>query len=68
MSSLRGTEHGFSLNFPLCRELVLTDKKGMLVVGSLLALESSTCWYIGFIKNCLFCLSRRQYGNSCYNT
>ena len=40
-SSLRGTEHAFSFNFILCRELVMTltylRKKGMLLVGSLLA-------------------------------
>ena len=41
MGSLRGTEHAFSFNFVLCRELVMTVnvlcKKGMLLVGSLLA-------------------------------
>ena len=60
MSSHRGTEHAITL-----WKLMLSHKKGILLVGSLLARRVRHATTKVLLQ--LFFLSRWQHGNGCYN-
>ena len=69
MSSLWGTEHAFSFNFLLCRELVMTVKIPVQernttcrIVASVGSLTHSV-----LIKRRPLCLSKWWHSNSCYD-
>ena len=71
MSSLQGTEHAIRFNFLLCRELVVKVNVAVQernVTYRIAASVERLMWkYISPNKNRLFCLSRWQRSNSCYN-
>ena len=71
MSSLQGTEHAISFNFLLCRKLVVKVNVAVQERNATYRIAASVerlmRKYISPNKNRLFCLSRWQHSNSCYN-
>ena len=71
MSSLQGTEHAASFNFLLCRKLVMKVNVAVQERNATYRIAASVerlmQKYISPIKHRLFCLSRWQRSNSCYN-